>query len=114
MSIEFDDVTDSFRKIRLQGRLDIPGTEAISIKFASLSTSQGKRVVVDLSGITFLASVGIRELITNAKALQQRQGKMVIYVGDNAAVTKTLDTTGIDTLIPVFSDAAQADEAASA
>jgi anti-anti-sigma factor len=111
MSIEFDDVTDSFRKIRLSGRLDIPGTEAISIKFSSLSAAQGKRVVVDLTGITFLASVGIRELITNAKALQLRQGKMVIYVGDNATVAKTLDTTGIDTLIPVFSDAAEADKA---
>jgi len=111
MSIEFDDVTESFRKIRLSGRLDIPGTEAISIKFSSLATGQGKRVVVDLTGITFLASVGIRELITNAKALQQRQGKMVIYVGNNAAVAKTLDTTGIDTLIPVFSDAAEADQA---
>ena len=114
MSIEFDDVTDSFRKIRLSGRLDIPGTEAISIKFSSLATGQGKRVVVDLTAITFLASVGIRELITNAKALQQRQGKMVIYVGDNATVAKTLDTTGIDTLIPVFSDAAEAERVATA
>lgn len=111
MSIEFEDVTDSFRKIRLSGRLDIPGTEAISIKFSSLATGQGKRVVVDLTAITFLASVGIRELITNAKALQQRQGKLVIYVGDNSAVAKTLDTTGIDTLIPVFSNADDADRA---
>lgn len=114
MSIEFEDVTESFRKIRLGGRLDIPGTEAISIKFSSLATGQGKRIVVDLTGITFLASVGIRELITNAKALQQRQGKLVIYVGNNAAVAKTLDTTGIDTLIPVFSDAAEADRAVTA
>jgi anti-sigma B factor antagonist len=112
MPIEFDDVTDSFRKIRLTGRLDIPGTEAISLKFASLATGHGKRVVVDLTDITFLASVGIRELITNAKALQQRQGKMVIFVGANASVAKTLDTTGIDTLIPVFQDAEQSDQAA--
>ncbi len=112
MAIEFDDVSETFRKIRLSGRLDIPGTEAISIKFSSLSTTQGKRVVVDLTGITFLASVGIRELITNAKALQLRQGKMVIFVGDNAPVAKTLETTGIDTLIPVFADANEADQAA--
>ncbi|MBC7918592.1 MAG: STAS domain-containing protein [Rhodoferax sp.] len=114
MSIEFEDVSDSFRKIKLTGRLDIPGTDAISIKFASLATTQGKRVLVDLTGITFLASVGIRELITNAKALQQRQGKMVIFVGENASIAKTLDTTGIDVLIPVFANATEADQAAQA
>ena len=69
-----------------------------------LSTSQSKRVVVDLTGITFLGSVGIRELITNAKALQQRNGKMVIFVGENHMIAKALETTGIDALIPLFTD----------
>ena len=113
MSIEYEDVSDSLRRIRLGGRLDIAGTDAISIRFASLATVQGKRVVVDLTHISFLASVGIRELITNAKSLQQRMGKMVILVGDNASVAKTLDTTGIDVLIPVYKDAAEADLAAT-
>ena len=71
-----------------------------------------KRVVVDLTDITFLGSVGIRELITNAKALQQRTGKMVIFVGNNAMVAKTLETTGIDALIPLFTDLDEADKGA--
>jgi hypothetical protein len=33
MTIEFDDVTDVLRRVRLTGRLDVPGTQAISIKF---------------------------------------------------------------------------------
>ena len=104
MTIEYEDVTDVLRRVRLSGRLDVPGTQAISIKFTGLSATQAKRVVVDLTDITFLGSVGIRELITNAKALQQRTGKMVIFVGNNAMVAKTLETTGIDALIPLFTD----------
>jgi anti-anti-sigma factor len=114
MTIEYEDVTDVLRRVRLSGRLDVPGTQAISIKFSGLSTPQSKRVVVDLTGITFLGSVGIRELITNAKSLQQRGGKMVIFVGDNVMVAKTLETTGIDALIPLFTDLAEADQGAMA
>ena len=112
MTIEYEDVTDVLRRVRLSGRLDVPGTQAISIKFTGLSATQAKRVVVDLTDITFLGSVGIRELITNAKALQQRTGKMVIFVGNNAMVAKTLETTGIDALIRLFTDLDEADKGA--
>ena len=108
MTIEYEDVTDVLRRVRLSGRLDVPGTQAISIKFTGLSATQAKR----LTDITFLGSVGIRELITNAKALQQRTGKMVIFVGNNAMVAKTLETTGIDALIPLFTDLDEADKGA--
>jgi anti-anti-sigma factor len=112
MSITFEDTHDGLRWIRLTGRLDIPGIDAISATFAELSASTGRQVAVDLSGVSFLVSFGIRELITNAKIIQKRGGRMVIFVGDNKAVHKTLETTGIDTLIPTFTDAAQAGRAA--
>jgi anti-anti-sigma factor len=108
MSITYEDADDSLRHIRLSGRLDIPGIDAVSETFAELSASTRRRVVVDLSEVTFLVSFGIRELITNAKAIQKRGGRMVIFVGGNKAVHKTLQTTGIDTLIPTFTDAALA------
>ena len=114
MTIEFEDVNDLFRRIRLSGRLDIQGTEAISIKFTHLAASAARRGVVDLTEVSFLASIGIRELISSAKALQQRGGRMVLFVGNNAGVAKTLEVTGIDTLIPMFMNASDADAAALA
>lgn len=112
MSIAFEDPGESLRRIRLAGRLDIAGIDAISATFAELSAATRRSIVVDLSGVNFLVSFGIRELITNAKAIQRRGGRMVIFVGENKAVHKTLETTGIDTLIPTFTDAALADRAA--
>lgn len=114
MAITFEDTDEPLRWIRLTGRLDMPGIDAISTTFAELSASTSRRIIVDLTGVNFLVSFGIRELITNAKIIQKRGGRMVIFVGDNKAVHKTLETTGIDTLIPTFTDAAQANRAALA
>lgn len=111
MSITFEDSPASVRWIRLAGRLDIPGIDAISTSFAELAAATGRQVVVDLSDVDFLVSFGIRELITNAKTVHKRGRRMVLFVGGNRAVHKTLEATGIDTLIPTFTDAAQATRA---
>lgn len=112
--ISFVDISENFRRISISGRLDIPGSDAIALKFTSQAVASQRRVVVDLTAVSFLASIGIRALISNAKALQQREGKMVLLVGNNTSVAKTLASTGIDTLIPMFADTAAADKAALA
>lgn len=114
MPIDFEDVSDDFRRITISGRLDIVGTDEIAAKFAALAASAKRRVVVDLRQVTFLASIGIRSLISNAKALHQRGGRMVICVGENVAVAKTLEMTGIAALIPLVVSADDADKAAMA
>lgn len=114
MSIDFKDSENQFRLIYISGRLDIPGTDEIATKFAALAASDQRRVIVDLTQVSFLASIGIRAIITNAKALQGRKGRMVLYFGDNIGVAKTLTTTGIDALIPMFSNIAAAEQAALA
>jgi len=114
MPIEHIDVNDHLRRVSLTGRLDIAGTEAISLQFTALSASAQRRMVTDLSAVDFLASIGIRAIVANARAMQQRGSRMVLFVGDNAAVAKTLETTGIDTVIPMFSDLAAAEQAALA
>jgi anti-anti-sigma factor len=114
MTITHEDVSDSFRRIVLSGRLDSRGTDEIATRFAALAAAPSRRVVVDLTGIDFLASIGIRALLSNAKALEQKGGRLVLFVGANSAVTKTLEATGIDALIPMFADAVEAEKAALA
>jgi anti-anti-sigma factor len=114
MTIEYTDVNDSLRRVALSGRLDIAGTDAIALSFTALTASGPRRAVVDLSAVDFLASIGIRAIVANARAMQQRGSRMVLFVGDNGAVTKTLETTGIDAVIPMFADLAEAEQAALA
>ena len=114
MAIEYVDVSEDFRRISLSGRLDTLGSEEIANKFAVLAASAKRRVIVDLTDVTFLSSMGIRALVANAKAQQNRGGRMVLLVGSNTAIVKTLDATGIDTLIPMFADPSEAEKAALA
>lgn len=113
-TIAHEDIDPDLRIISLSGRLDIQGTEAIGNRLAVLAASEKHRVVVDLTRLEFLASIGIRALVSNAKAQMQRGGRLVLLVGDNAPVAKVLTTTGIDSVIPMFTDAAAAREAALA
>jgi anti-sigma B factor antagonist len=112
MTLDFTDENDSLRRITLTGRLDIAGTEAIATRFSALCASAERRVVVDLSSVSFLSSIGIRALVGSAKAQQQRGGRMVLVVEANSSVAKTLETTGIDALIPMFTDSVEAEKAA--
>ena len=113
-AVSFEDDENGLRTVTISGRLDIQGTNAIDARFAAITASAAKRVVVDISGLEFLASIGIRTLVGNAKAQQQRGGRMILHVGDNAPVAKVLSTMGIDTLIPMFTEMDKAREAAAA
>ncbi|MCC7325365.1 MAG: STAS domain-containing protein [Burkholderiales bacterium] len=112
MGIRYEDVTDGVRRIHLFGRLDTVGSEEIAGKLASLAESAKRGVVVYLSGVTFLSSMGIRALVSAAKALQARGGRLVLHVDGSDVVVRTLEATGVDELIPVFDDEDEAERAA--
>lgn len=114
MSISYSDVGENLRKIVITGRLDIAGTDSVAARLEALAAEPKKAVIVDLSSLRFLASIGIRSLITSAKAVQQRGGRMVLVVGDNASVAMSLEATGIEDLLPTFKSAAEAEKAALA
>jgi anti-anti-sigma factor len=114
MTIEFVDIDENLRSISLTGRLDIQGTEEISTQFAKLNSEAKQNVMIDLTAVSFLASMGIRELISNAKILQRRGSRMILYVGDNALIAKILETTNIGELLPLFRDKEDAKKAALA
>lgn len=114
MSISYNDVGENLRRIVISGRLDLPGTDSVAAQLVELAAAPKKGVVVDLSAVRFLASIGISALITSAKAVQQRGGKMVLVVNDGSTVIMSLEATGVDELIPVFKNVADAERAAVA
>jgi anti-anti-sigma factor len=59
---------------------------------------------VDLTDVSFLASVGLRCIIQSAKALDLKGGRMALLVGDNPLVRRTLEAVGIGEIIPMFFD----------
>ena len=113
MSITHEDTGD-LRRIVISGRLDVEGTDSVASQLIELTQAAKKGIVVDLSSLKFLASIGIRAIITAAKAVKERGGKMVLVVDDGSTVKMSLQATGIDQLVPVFSSADAAEKAAAA
>lgn len=103
MELAVNEVDSDILGIQLSGRMDISGTQQIDLKFTALSSTRKAQILVDLSNVTFIASIGIRTLINNAKAQKQRGGCMVLYK-PNQQVEEALKATGIDTIIPIAHD----------
>ena len=111
MSISFEDVASDLRRIVISGRLDMPGTDSVASQLAQLTAAPKKAVVVDLSPLKVLASIGIRALISSAKDVQKRGGKMALVVNKGSTVMMSLEATGVDELIPVFGSFRDAEKA---
>ena len=102
MELQYNEQENGIRVIKLAGRLDILGHGQIENRFATHCSGDGVRVLVDMSGVEFLASIGIRLLTINAKSLATRNGKMVI-LGPTEDVMNILEMTGIPSIIPIYS-----------
>lgn len=112
MSVSYEDVGDDLRRIMIFGRLDMEGIDSLSPRIMELAAAPKKGVIIDLSGVRFLASVGIRVLVSCAKTVQERGGKLVVVVAQGSSVAMSVNATGIDELIPVFTNNVDAGKAA--
>jgi anti-sigma B factor antagonist len=111
MSISYEDVAQDLRRIVISGRLDMPGTDSVASQLAQLTAAPKKAVIVDLSHLKVLASIGIRALISSAKDVQKRGGKMALVVNKGSTVMMSLEATGVDELIPVCGNLREAEKA---
>lgn len=98
MQISADNGSGSTARIALAGKLDILGAEKVAIPLATLSGAK-QYVIVDMSGVSFLASIGIRHLVSASKALARRGGRLIL-LKPTEAVFEVLKTSGITDLIP--------------
>ena len=102
MEIRYSELDNGIILIKLGGRLDIIGTGKIETKFTGYCAGEKVRVIVDLSEVDFLASIGIRLLTLTAKSVASRGGKMVI-LNPISEVQDVLEITGIPAIIPIYS-----------
>ena len=72
MKLETEELDGGVLKVNLEGRMDIAGTDAIAVPLASLAATDNRRVILDLSDVDFLASIGVRAILQNARAHQMR------------------------------------------
>jgi anti-sigma B factor antagonist len=94
-------------KISLVGRLDTPGVDGIETRFTASVVPKARNAAVDLSGVTFVSSIGLRMLVSTARELSLKKAKMVLF-GPQPLVKKTLDHAALGDAIPIVADEEQA------
>ena len=108
--IEVSELDGGVTKVTLSGRIDFAGAQAIDAPMKAVAAAS-KSVVIDLSGVEFIASMGLRILIMCAKTIHSGSGRVVL-LGAKKGVADVIHMSGIDELIPVFDTEADAISAA--
>jgi anti-sigma B factor antagonist len=98
MQVTIDDLGSSARVV-LTGRLDIAGADVIALPLATVSGAKDA-VVIDMGGVTFIASIGLRHLVSAAKALAHRGGSLKL-VNANPVVVEVITSSGLAQMLPL-------------
>ena len=99
MKIFVDQPKPNIQRIVLEGRLDVAGTQGAEMLF-NAAVAVHPKVIVDLSKVQFIASLGIRMLVAGAQSRSKIGGKLVLMNPDELT-RKILKTTGVDQVVPV-------------
>ncbi len=101
MEISEQTLDGNIVKISLSGRMDLAGVKTIEKDFSRMTEAPRSAIIVDMSDVAYMASIGIRSLLINAKSVSARGGKYVIS-SMQSDVRNVLEVTGIDQLIKVY------------
>lgn len=81
------------------GRLDISGADVVALPLATLAGSKNG-LFIDMAEVSFVASIGLRHLVSAAKAVGRRGGRLVL-LNPNEAVTEIITTSGLTDLLVI-------------
>jgi anti-sigma B factor antagonist len=102
---------DAYTHLALTGKLDILGVGEVENKFIGYTAARKKGAVIDLSGVTFLGSMGLRIFLSAAKALGLEKKKLVL-LNPQPLVNEVLTASGIGEVVLITTDTAAAVAAA--
>jgi anti-sigma B factor antagonist len=96
--------------VTVTGEVDLhtaPALRASLERAVAAASPDRPDVVVDLTGVSFLDSTGLGEIVGAHKALQAAQGRLHLVAG-NDRVRRLVAITGLDGVLPVHPDRATA------
>jgi len=103
MRLQYSELDHGIRLIKLNGTLDINGVSRVEVEFVRRCTGENVCVLVDLSKVNYISSIGIPLLINSAKAVVKNGGRMIL-LNPQKNVQNILELTGIPLIIPIHHD----------
>jgi anti-anti-sigma factor len=103
MELQTQDIAN-VRLIHVTGRIDLttaPSFQDLLLPTLTDCTGETKKALLDLSGVHYMSSAGLRVLVLASRQCQQQQGEMVL-AALSADLQKVFTITHFDTLFKVF------------
>jgi anti-anti-sigma factor len=103
MSVSFSEeiLESGLLKVALTGSLDAPGAMAIEEQFKDRLKKRGGNVILDMSGLDYMSSYGLRMILMSAKALHDKGGGLFL-AAPTSRVMEVIRVAGYDTMFPVY------------
>jgi anti-sigma B factor antagonist len=89
--------------IELPSRLDAAGLTSIEKSFSEAVAAHKGKVLADMSGVSFVASLALRMLLTNLKAVQPLGGDLRLS-GLQPQIAEIFRKSRFDTLFKIYPD----------
>ena len=103
MKLHVSELEHGIRLIVLNGKMDSAGVYAIEMDFAHHCGGDNRRVLVDLSNVSYISSIGIPLLVDTAKGVIGKGGRMILY-NPQKNVMDVLELVGVTHIIPIHYD----------
>ncbi|MEI8248559.1 MAG: anti-sigma factor antagonist [Lentisphaerota bacterium] len=102
MEIRQFNIDDKFTCLALAGSLDMGSVMGIKPEFSRLASS-GKPVLLEMSGVTFIASCGMQMVLGALKQMNASGLKMAV-LNPQPMVKTAWEIAGMAIIIPIFTD----------
>ena len=89
-----------FRLVRITGEIDVTNVRRLATALEEAIPNDGSVVAVDLSGTSYIDSVGIQLLFTVAERFRDRRRELRLVVPDAAPIRAVLELTALTRTVP--------------
>ena len=100
MEINTRQVNDTLA-VDIAGRLDTETSDHASDELGRIVVSGNSQVVLNLDGLEYVSSAGLRVILKAAKALQAAQGEMKICHA-KGLVKEVMDISGFNQILSIY------------
>jgi len=101
------EAVDGVEIVVISGRLDATASAPVKAKFDDVIAGGAHKIGLDLSGMTYIGSAGLREFFLAGKNLARVNGAMVLFALQ-PPVQRIFDISGLPTSYPIVATRGEA------
>ena len=103
MKLQVSELENGIRLIALNGKLDSGGGYAVEMDFQHHCSGHKQRILVDISNVSYISSMGIPMLVNTAKLVTGKGGRMAL-LSPQKNVMDVLEMVGVSRVVPIYFD----------